>query len=45
MLLGQHLDGTDSVITDITPIVDSVYIEDWDEWVYNTVGYDTTLQK
>ena len=37
------LTGTDFVITDITPIVDSVYIEDWDEWVYNTVGYDTTF--
>lgn len=35
--------GTETVITDITPIVDSMYIEDWDEWVYNTVGYDTTF--
>ena len=35
--------GTETVITDITPIVDSIYIEDWDEWVYNTVGYDTTF--
>ena len=35
--------GTELVITDITPLVDSVYIEEWDEWVYNTVGYDTTF--
>lgn len=37
------LAGQESVITDITPIVDSVYVEAWDEWVYNTVGYDTTF--
>lgn len=34
--------GVESVITDITPIVDSLYVEEWDDWVYNTVGYDTT---
>ena len=34
--------GQEMVITDITPVVDSIYIAEWDEWVYNTVGYDTT---
>jgi len=31
-----------AVITDIIPIVDSLYIVEWDDWVYNIVGYDTT---
>jgi hypothetical protein len=35
--------GQEDVITDITPVIDSVYIEAWDEWVYETVGYDTTF--
>ncbi len=34
--------GQEDVIVDITPIVDSVYVEAWEEWIYNTVGYDTT---
>ena len=34
--------GQEDVIADITPIVDSVYVEAWEEWIYNTVGYDTT---
>ena len=38
VLVGQELQ-----ITDISPIVDSLYIEEWDEWVFNTVGYDTTF--
>jgi hypothetical protein len=35
--------GQEMIITDITPVVDSIYIADWDEWVYNTVGFDTTF--
>ena len=35
--------GQEMVITDITPVVDSLYIAEWDEWVFNTVGYDTTF--
>ncbi|MBL6865818.1 MAG: hypothetical protein ISQ97_01845, partial [Flavobacteriales bacterium] len=35
--------GQEMVITDITPVVDSIYIAEWDEWVYNTVGFDTTF--
>ena len=35
--------GQELQITDISPIVDSLYIEEWDEWVFNTVGYDTTF--
>lgn len=35
--------GVETVITNISPIVDSLYVEDWDVWVYNTVGYDTTF--
>ena len=40
VLIGQELQ-----ITDIAPVVDSVYIAEWDEWVYNTVGYDTTFSE
>jgi len=40
VLVGQEL-----MITDIAPVVDSVYIEEWNEWVYNTVGYDTTFSE
>jgi hypothetical protein len=40
LLVGQELQ-----ITDISPIVDSLYVEEWDEWVYNTVGYDTTFSE
>lgn len=35
--------GQEMVITDITPVVDSLYIAEWDEWVFNTVGFDTTF--
>lgn len=35
--------GQEMVITDITPVVDSIYIAEWDEWVYNTEGFDTTF--
>lgn len=34
--------GTEWVISDIVPILDSVFVEDWNEWVFNVVGYDTT---
>lgn len=37
------LTGQEFVITDISPIVDSIYIEEWEEWAYNTIGYDTTF--
>lgn len=40
VLIGQELQ-----IIDIAPVVDSVYIAEWDEWVYNTVGYDTTFSE
>lgn len=33
--------GTDSVIVDIIPILDSSYVEEWDEWVYTEIGLDT----
>ena len=33
--------GTEFIIDDIVPIVDSIYIEEWDMWAYNEVGYDT----
>ncbi len=35
--------GQEEVISNITPVIDSVYVEAWDEWIYNTVGYDTTF--
>ena len=35
--------GQEEVIADISPIVDSVFVEAWEEWVYNTIGYDTTF--
>ncbi len=39
------LTGQEFVITDISPIVDSIYIEEWEEWAYNTIGYDTTFSE
>jgi len=33
--------GIDSVIVDIVPIVDSIFVEEWNEWVYQEIGLDT----
>ena len=37
--------GTESVIVDLIPILDSVFIEAWDEWVYQEVGVDTIYEE
>ena len=37
-------DGIDSMIVDIVPILDSIFVEDWNEWVYQEIGLDTLYE-